>query len=92
MKIEVGEKLFEFSSKHDWVNNAAYLFEMHGLRGNHTLCIDQQGRICAWGEHFMQAEKDNAYPIEVFKLRKDLRFGMRAAELAKLEETEAGNV
>ena len=30
------------------------------------------GRICGWGKHFADAERDNAYPIEVFRLRQDM--------------------
>lgn len=72
MKIEVGEKLFEFRSKQDWINRAQRIWKLHEVRSQNTVCIDQKGRICGWGEHFATAERDNAYPIEVFRLRADM--------------------
>lgn len=72
MNIEVGEKLFEFRSKLDWINRAQRIWKMHEVRSQNTICIDQKGRICGWGEHFATAERDDAYPIEVFRLRQDM--------------------
>jgi len=70
--IEVGEKLFEFASKRDWIKHASRIWRKHEVSSQTTICIDQLGRICGWGEHFYAAERDNAYPIEVFRLRKDM--------------------
>jgi hypothetical protein len=72
MNIEHGEKLFEFRSKADWIKNASSAWKSIGERVIGTVCVDQRGRMCAWGEHFSSAERDNAYPIEVFRLRKDM--------------------
>ena len=69
MNIELGEKLFEFRSKQDWINRARRMWRMHETNPQHTVCVDQLGRICEWGKHFADAERDNAYPIEVFRLR-----------------------
>lgn len=72
MNIEHGEKLFEFGSKQAWINHAQTIWRRHGVRANDTICVDQLGRICGWGAHFTAAERDNAYPIEVFRLRQDM--------------------
>lgn len=72
MNIEPGKKLFEFSSKQDWIDKANRIWKSHNVRTQQTICIDQLGRICAWGLHFTAAEQDNAYPIEVFMLRADM--------------------
>ena len=72
MNIEHGEKLFEFRSKQDWINKAQRIWRLHEVRAEHTVCVDQLGRICGWGKHFADAERDNAYPIEVFRLRQDM--------------------
>ncbi len=72
MKIEVGEKLFEFASKQDWINRANRVWRKHQINAQNTVCIDQKGRICGWGLHFSIAENDNAYPIEVFLMRADM--------------------
>ena len=72
MNIQTGEKLFEFRSKQDWINKASRIWRFHQVRSETTICVDQQGRICNIGAHFMTAERDNAYPIEVFLLRQDM--------------------
>ena len=72
MNIQPGEKLFEFSSKQAWINKAQRIWKLHEVRAEHTICVDQLGRICNIGAHFMAAERDNAYPVEVFRLRQDM--------------------
>lgn len=72
MNIELGEKLFEFRSKQDWINRANRIWRLHETNAQQTVCVDQLGRICGWGKHFSDAERDNAYPIEVFRLRADM--------------------
>lgn len=72
MNIQPGEKMFEFASKQDWINKAQRIWRLHGVQASNTVCVDQLGRICGWGEHWMAAERDNAYPIEVFMLRNDM--------------------
>ena len=72
MNIEVGEKLFEFKSKQDWINRAQRIWKQHRANAQDTVCIDQKGRICGFGLHFITAEQDNAYPIEVFWMRADM--------------------
>ena len=62
MNIQTGEKLFEFRSKQDWINKASRIWRFHQVRSENTICVDQQGRICNIGAHFMTAERDNAYP------------------------------
>ena len=70
--IKHGEKLFEFTSKADWINQANRIWRLNKVTAQDTVCVDQLGRICGWGEHFNAAERDNAYPIEVFRLRADM--------------------
>jgi hypothetical protein len=72
VNIEPGEMLFEFRSKQDWINRAQRIWKLHEVSEQNTVCIDQRGRICRWGEHFAAAERDGAYPIQVFRLRKDM--------------------
>ena len=72
MNIELGEKLFEFRSQQDWINRANRIWRLHETNAQQTVCVDKLGRICGWGKHFADAERDNAYPIEVFRLRQDM--------------------
>lgn len=72
MQIEHGEKLFEFPTFNDWCNTAQYKFASARVNGTRVVAVDQQGRICAWGEHFMKARDENTFPVEVFRLRADM--------------------
>ena len=67
-----GQLLFSFSWFGDWVNHAQTIWKDHGVRSQHTLCIDQKGRVCGWGEHFMTARDEGAFPINVYLLREDM--------------------
>ena len=71
-KIIPGDKLFEFKSKQHWISKAQQIWKFHEVRSADTICVDQLGRICNIGKHFMDAERDNSYPIEVFRLREDM--------------------
>jgi hypothetical protein len=71
-KAQLGQKLFAFRSKQDWINKAQRIWRLHGVRSDDTCCVDQRGRICTIGLHFMAAERDGAYPIEVFMKRPDM--------------------
>ena len=64
--ITTGPKLFSFGSKQRWVNTAQWQWKQLGLRAEDTLCIDQKGRVCLRGADFSRAERDEAYPIDVF--------------------------
>lgn len=70
--IQPGKKLFEFRSKQDWINKAQRIWRFHGVNADRTVCVDQLGRICQIGMHFAAAERDGAYPIEVYMLRPDM--------------------
>lgn len=67
--IMLGKKLFEFSSKADWIKGASRIWRLHKVTADNTICVDQLGRICTMGLHFAEAERDNAYPIEVHMTR-----------------------
>jgi hypothetical protein len=69
--IMLGKKLFQFSSKTDWINGASRIWRLHEVTADNTTCVDQLGRIYTMGLHFAEAERDDAYPIEVFVTRPD---------------------
>lgn len=73
MNIEHGQKVFEFTSFDNWCDTAKAKFERAGVRSDHVVCVDQIGRLCAWGEHFMRARDEGAFPVEVFLLRADMQ-------------------
>lgn len=72
LAIEAGERLFEFESKQDWINQAQRIWRFHQVRAEDTVCVDRLGRIVGWGAHFAAAERDDAYPIVVYRLRADM--------------------
>lgn len=67
--VQLGEVLFSFNSFQDWVNKAQRIWRFHEVDSRHTVCIDQRGRICGWGAHFMRARDEGAFPINVHRLR-----------------------
>lgn len=71
VRIRVGEKLFEFSSKRDWVNKGPRIWRTHRATNGRAIAIDAQGRICQMGAHFERAERDNAYPVTVYRVDPD---------------------
>ena len=72
MNIELGDKLFEFSSEQDWINRAQRAWRCLGLRADEdTVCVDAIGRVCRIGRDFITATKDSAYPISIYLYRND---------------------
>jgi alpha-tubulin suppressor-like RCC1 family protein len=64
--VQLGEELFSFSSKQEWINKAQSWFTQLGCPPNHYICIDNAGRICTKGAEFMRATAENTYPITVY--------------------------
>ena len=69
----VGPLLFSFATFDSWVNQAQRIWRFHGVRGEDTVCLDQKGRMCRWGAHFMVARDEGAFPVDVYLLRDDMR-------------------
>ncbi len=65
-EIVVGEKLFEFASQIEWVNKAKSWYANSGVATCDTVAVDERGRICTRGKHFMRADEQGAYPISVY--------------------------
>lgn len=64
LNIQLGEVLFAFHSKQQWINKAQGWFS--GLRKDSYIAIDAAGRICTMGKHFSRAEAESTYPITVY--------------------------
>lgn len=69
--VQLGEKLFEFSSKQDWINKGPRIWRVHQATDGRAISIDAKGRICQCGEQFARAEKDDAYPVSVYRVQPD---------------------
>lgn len=67
-KLQLGAKLFEFSSFQHWVNKAKSWFANSGISTRETVCIDAVGRICTCGREFMRARDEGTYPITVYHI------------------------
>lgn len=70
--VVLGPKLFSFATFNSWCNHAQRIWFAHGVRSNQTLCVDQRGRVISWGEHFMTARDEGAFPVDVYLLRQDM--------------------
>lgn len=68
VNVELGEELFSFSSKQDWINKARSKFACCGVPRGQYICIDAAGRVCTKGLEFMRAEQEGTYPVTVYKL------------------------
>lgn len=66
--IEVGEELFRFSSMQNWISKARGWFEAAGVSRHDHICIDQRGRVCRYGAHFIRARDDDSFPVVVYRL------------------------
>ncbi len=71
--IQLGRELFMFDGFNHWCDTAQAKFKSAKVSISQTVCLDSKGRICAWGEHFMQAAKDDAYPVRAYLIRDDLQ-------------------
>lgn len=69
MNINLGPKLFSFSSFTDWLNHAQSKFAQAGASSRNIVCVDQKGRICALGGHFMTARDEDAFPVDAYLIR-----------------------
>lgn len=69
--VTLGEKLFEFSSKQDWINKGPRIWRVHQATSGSAISIDARGRICQCGAEFARAEKDDAYPVTVYRVQPD---------------------
>jgi hypothetical protein len=68
LRIEVGEALFQFENKAEWMAFAKSRFQAAGAHAWDTICVDSLGRICMRAADFERARKDNAYPVTVFAI------------------------
>ena len=73
VNLDLGPKLFSFKSFTDWCDHAQGAWKAAGVSSRDTLCIDQKGRVCGWGKHFMTAQGDGAFPVDVYLMRDDLQ-------------------
>jgi hypothetical protein len=74
---ELGEFLFSFEGFTGWVNNAQYRWKAFSVRPDDTVCIDSKGRICRIGRHFMVARDEGAFPVNVYRIRADMKGGVQ---------------
>ena len=66
ISVSVGELLFQFDNMNQWINRAQRIWKMHGVKSEHTICIDSVGRIVTKGAEFIRADREGTYPISVY--------------------------
>lgn len=66
IKLNVGKKLFEFSSFDDWCEAERDQFEQAGLRAASIIAVDAKGRVCRCGREFVRAREEGTFPVQVF--------------------------
>lgn len=73
VSADLGPLIFSFKSHQDWINHGSRIWQLHQVRGDDCICLDMLGRPCRIGRDFSIAKKDNAYPVNVYLLRDDMR-------------------
>lgn len=81
--IQLGEQLFAFSSRREWINRGQRIWRVHRADSRNSICIDTKGRICTVGAHFMRAEADGSYPITVYRKQVDDRLNGSELDLSE---------
>lgn len=66
--VELGEEMFAFPNMTSWTNKAQSWFRESGVPRGEYIAIDAVGRVCEKGLEFMRADKENTYPITVYRL------------------------
>ncbi len=61
----MSEATQSFSSEQEWINKGASWLTRHPRHSQffRAICFDSLGRIVTCGGDFMQATKDDAYPV-----------------------------
>lgn len=90
MDIKTGPKLFSFDSKARWINHASKIWRRHCVTAAETILVDQKGRIVTIGKDFMTAERDDAYPIDVYLAREDMLPAIQSRLDAATRRQEGG--
>jgi len=72
MEVNLGPLLFSFNDFDHWCDTAKVQFARAGVDGRSVLAIDQKGRVCGCGKHFMIARDDGSFPVDVYLLRDDM--------------------
>ena len=68
--INVERELLRFNSKQEWINKGHAWFSSlkTEFKERDYIAIDSSGRVMRMGLHFMNAEKEDAYPVIVYLL------------------------
>jgi len=65
--VVLGQFLFEFVSFQQWVNKGQSWFQQYAWNKD-TICLDEEGRVCAKGIHFQRARDESTFPIKVYEV------------------------
>lgn len=57
----------EFNSFQQWVNKASSW--IGGYKHSQIICLDMKGRVCECGADMMRADKDNSFPVTVYRTK-----------------------
>lgn len=69
LQVQLGPKIFSFSSFEDWVNKASGRFASHGVKGEDVICLDSVGRVLKIGADFHRARDEGSFPADVYLAR-----------------------
>jgi hypothetical protein len=68
VNIKIKREIFRFASKQEWINKAQSWFSVCEVNKSNYIAVDATGIICRVGKQFMDAEKNESYPVVVYEL------------------------
>ena len=69
LNIKVKRELFRFHCQQEWVNKAQRWYASCGVRAGHYITVDAHGHVMHMGKCFMEATRQDAYPVTVYELQ-----------------------
>lgn len=69
VQVQLGRRLFEFSTFEDWVNNAGRRYRLNEATSRTTIAIDGRGRLCTCGADMQAARDDDEFPVVIYEMR-----------------------
>ena len=67
--IRIKRELFKFHSQQDWVNKAQSRYANCGVPKGYYITVDSAGHVMHMGRCFMEATRQDAYPVTVYELQ-----------------------
>lgn len=69
LSIRIKRELFSFRNEQEWVSKAQSWYANSGVRPGRYITVDANGHVMHMGKCFMEATRQNAYPVTCYELQ-----------------------